>query len=102
MTVPDPAIDNPRRPATELVDRYEVLRTSALTRQMSASRDGLAVLLRSGLPAWIKAWSTWATPEPERVPPPVQRPSCWVDEVNEQLVQILAAMALSHLHVGGA
>ena len=79
-------------------ERYEVLRAHAVERHASASRDGLVVLLRQGVAAWMDAWlpAPWTPPAPpaqtER-----QRPSPLPEQASSEVVRILAAMTLSHI-----
>lgn len=77
--------------------RYEMLRTFAVARHASASRDGLVVLLRQGVAAWMDAWSRLPT---LRTPPTRtarQRPAPLPDDVSPEVTRILAAMTLSHI-----
>lgn len=76
--------------------RYEALRAYAVERQAPASRDGLVVLLRQGVAAWMDAWS--------RLPasPPLPnsealRPSPLPADVSAEVVRVLAAMTLGHV-----
>ena len=74
-------------PATEDVERYELLRARALHGDASGWRLGLAVLERRGVVAWTRAWST-TTPVPTATQPtPVA--------VSDELVGALASMALA-------
>ena len=87
-----------RRP--DHAERYEVLRAHAVARHASASRDGLVVLLRQGVAAWMDAWSRLPAPWTPPAPPAQterQRPSPLPDEASPEVVRILAAMTLSHL-----
>jgi hypothetical protein len=71
---------------------YETLRAYAVARHAPASRDGLVVLLRQGVAAWMAAWSGLPAP-----PPPVEseseRPLPLADEACAEVVHVLAAMA---------
>lgn len=75
--------------------RYELLRTYAAGRRAPTSRDGLVVLVRQGLAAWMEAWSDMP------VPPPVeaerQHTSPLSDEASAEVVHILAAMTWGHI-----
>ncbi len=84
--------------ASEHAARYEALRHYVLDlHHTPAARDGLAVLLRQGVPTWMDAWSRLpATPamraaqdERQREPLP--------DGVRQEMVHVLAAMALEHI-----
>jgi hypothetical protein len=78
-------------------ERYEVLRTYAVERHASASRDGLVVLLRQGVAAWMEAWSRLPAPWTPPAQTARQRPSPLSDEASPEVARILAAMTLSHI-----
>jgi hypothetical protein len=81
-------------------ERYEVLRARAVARHAAASHDGLVVLLRQGVAAWMDAWSRLPAPGTPPAPPAQterQRPSPLPDEASPEVVRILAAMTLSHI-----
>lgn len=75
-----------------LLERYESLRERALGAAPDGHRLGLAVLLGGGVVSWMAAWR-------ERVPvrPAPQRQSTapLPAEGNEEIVRVLAAMALA-------
>jgi hypothetical protein len=78
------------------VASYEALRRMALgqRRPNDAPSLGLAVLLRQGVAAWLRAWATCP-----RRPDPVARPVSPLEIpplVHTELVQLWAHMALSH------
>jgi hypothetical protein len=56
-----------RKNAADHANRYEMLRTYALERHAPLSRDGLVILLRHGMVAWMDAWS--------KLPAPLQQPA---------------------------
>lgn len=76
--------------------RYETLRSYVLDRHAPPSRDGLVILLRQGMAAWINAWSKIPElmPQPAKVEPQNSPPI--PDDTSIEVVHILAAMALSH------
>jgi len=80
--------------APDHATRYETLRAYAVARHAPPSRDGLVVLLRHGVAAWMDAWSRLPAPQPaqaerhESLPLP--------DDASVEVVHVLAAMALSH------
>ena len=81
-------------PAT--VARYEELRQRAVARQTLAVRLGLAVLLQQGLAAWVEQWSKMPAP----MPPPgagTVRPAPLRDDTSTEVINLLAAMVLSHV-----
>ena len=83
-------------------ERYEVLRADAVERHASASRDGLVVLLRQGVAAWMDAWSRSPAPWTPPAQTERQRPSPLPDDASPEVVRILAAMTLSHIQEGHA
>jgi hypothetical protein len=70
------------------IERYEQLRAQALEGDLSGLRLGLALLERSGVVAWTRAWQT-TTPVPTR--PSITTPAA----DNDALVGVLASMALA-------
>ena len=87
---------------SEYAERYEVLRTHAVADHASASRDGLVLLLRQGVAAWMAAWSRLPAPFRPSAPPAQtarqpSSPSPLPDAASPDVVRILAAMTLSHL-----
>ena len=75
--------------------RYEQLRDQVVSRHLSSSRLALAVVFQAGLAAWIEQWAKLPSPPPLRSPAAdaVTLP----ETVCAPLVQVLSAMALSHL-----
>jgi len=83
--------------ASEHGARYEVLRRLALEQHHApAARDGLVVLLRQGVAAWMDAWSRVPSPPPRATG---NRGSMAVlpDSTSADVVRVLAAMALGHI-----
>ena len=77
--------------------RYEALRRQALESHRTLSaRDGLAVLLRQGVAAWMEAWSRLPAPAVQAAPVERERPPL-PDGTSAEVVRLLAAMALCHL-----
>jgi hypothetical protein len=77
----------------KLTARYEQLRGDVVDRVgLPAHRFGLALFLRQGMTAWIRAWSEWTnepqTPSAFAVPLAAPLPSA----VRAQLTLILASM----------
>ena len=83
--------------APDHATRYETLRAYAAKRHDPSSRDGLVVLLRQGLAAWVEAWSRLPEPPPRPVQAGRRRPSPLPDDASAEVVLVLAAMTLSHL-----
>jgi hypothetical protein len=86
-----------RQSAPDHTTRYEALRAYAVERHASASRDGLVLLLRQGVAAWMAAWSTLPAPPAPPMQTERQRPSPLPGDVSAEVVRILAAMTLSHI-----
>jgi hypothetical protein len=84
----------PRQSTPGPVARYEELRRHTVERQILSGRLGLAILLRQGLAAWVDQWSKMPAPAPstER-----SRPSPLPDSTSTDLINVLAAMALSQI-----
>lgn len=83
--------------ALDHATRYEALRAYAVGRYAPSSRDGLVVLLRQGVAAWMDAWSRLPAPPPRPAHAERQRASSLPDGASAEVVRILAAMALGHL-----
>jgi hypothetical protein len=82
--------------APEYATRYETLRAYAIECHVPPSRDGLVILRREGVAAWIRACARLPAPIP-RVVPPEQHASTPLPEASSaEVVHILAAMTLSH------
>lgn len=80
----------------QLVDRYEELRLEAIGRgSFSGSGQGLALVVRKGLTAWMEAWSHCVSPS--NIVSHRQDSAANVKPVmgiQTELVQLLATMAL--------
>lgn len=85
------------RSASDHVSRYEALRTYVVERHSPSSRDGLVVLLRQGVAAWMEAWSKLPALPPRPAPAERQPPSSLPDDATTHVVRILATMTLSHI-----
>ncbi|MCP4898331.1 MAG: hypothetical protein GY906_15260 [bacterium] len=88
------SIPQQNTPAT--VVRYEELRQHAVERQTLAGRLGLAVLLQQGLAAWVEQWSKMPVPTPVSCAETV-RPAPLRDDTSTEVINVLAAMVLSHV-----
>jgi hypothetical protein len=79
-----------------LVASYEALRRLALGQRGAGDGPslGLAILLRQGVAAWLRAWAICSRPSDPvaRTAPPLTIPSL----VHTELAQLWAHMALSH------
>lgn len=80
----------------DLVFHYEQLRNDALS--LSARRTstlGLALFLRKGMAAWMRAWKPYlATAGTAKAKAPASSPNCSFD-MRAQIANILAGMILS-------
>jgi hypothetical protein len=77
-----------------LVAHYEHLRSDALSLEAGRSpAPGLALFLRKGMTAWMRAWSPCMNAAPEMALPPSAKQSS-PPEIRAQLAAILAAMIL--------
>lgn len=79
-----------------LISRYEELRQQALGRQSGIPRSqGLALLMRSGMSAWMQAWAqcTVAPPAPS-VPQPPGDQEIFPLELHQEVTMLLAGMVL--------
>lgn len=77
--------------------RYETLRAYAVPRHAPATRDGLVVLLRQGVAAWMVAWCRLPAPPTRPTQEERQRPSPLPDDASAEVVHVLAAMTLRHI-----
>lgn len=75
-----------------LVERYESLRERALGARPDGYRLGLAVLLGKGVACWIATWRECAPAQLASPSPPLPAP---VGAADEEVVRVLAAMALA-------
>jgi len=88
------SIPQQNTPAT--VVRYEELRQHAVERQTLAERLGLAILLQQGLAVWVEQWSKMPAPTPVSCAETV-RPAPLRDDTSTEVINVLAAMVLSHV-----
>ena len=68
--------------ALEHAARYEALRSYVVQRDALAARDGLVVLLRKGIAAWMDAWSRLPAPSVRPTLCERQRPSPLPDDAS--------------------
>lgn len=96
MTRPD-GVSATEMNAPEHATRYEALRSRALAPYHApTTRDGLAVLLRQGVAAWMDAWSRLPAPAVQATRNQRHRPPL-PDDASAEVVHILAAMAFGHI-----
>jgi len=83
--------------------RYEQLRAIALGGRAGGNALGLGVLAGRGLAAWIKLWrsdpppASWVPAAPAPTTADALVPAAGGSQL--ELVHVLAAMALAHLHL---
>jgi len=85
-----------RNNAVDHATRYERLRAYALERHAPPSRDGLVILLRHGMVAWMDAWSKLPAPLPQPAPAEPSKTPPIPDDTSAEVVHVLATMTLSH------
>jgi hypothetical protein len=85
-----------RNNAADHDSRYEMLRAYALERHAPPSRDGLVILLRHGMVAWMEAWSRLPAPLPQTAQAAPSKTPTIPGETSVEVVHILATMTLSH------
>ncbi|MBT2509450.1 hypothetical protein J7I98_26945 [Streptomyces sp. ISL-98] len=76
--------------------RYEELRTAVVDGTGEGWRLGRGVLAAKGMAAWAAAWRS--LPGPSARPAPGRQPPLGRSGDSDELVRVLAAMALAHLH----
>jgi hypothetical protein len=89
----DPKVEAPGDRDDGAVERYESLRRHALGGEASGWRLGLAVVQRRGVAAWLRAGRSIPPSSPAR--PPADVPP-----VGDELVGVLATMALACIDGG--
>jgi len=78
-----------------LSQHYETLRAVALGEPARAELpQGLALVLRRGLPAWMHVWSQCLSATPRPVPQPGRPPTILPAGVAGQVALVLASMIL--------
>jgi hypothetical protein len=76
---------------TDVIEKYETLRTAVLCEGLSLeSRNGLALFLRRGMWGWVQAAATPDAP-PRLERSPLRRSS--VEDEHQAVVHLFAAMA---------
>ncbi len=86
-----------RQSTADHAARYEALRARAEEHHISESRNGLVVLLRQGVAAWIEAWSTLAAPSAPSTQAQRRYPLAMPHKVGAEVVHLLATMMLGHI-----
>ena len=83
-------------PNQALVAGYEDLRRQTLDQNPFQQGLGMALLLRKGMVAWMKAWLESAPPVLANCDAPVNTDTIVANDHRNEVVAILAAMAFSH------
>ncbi|MFC1680961.1 hypothetical protein ACFL1S_04095 [Pseudomonadota bacterium] len=83
----------PREP---MVSRYEEIRSNMIRADGVGigERQGLSLILRGGLAAWIRAWMTIGPALPTTQTPPDK--GIETDDVTARIVSIITTMVLSN------
>ena len=83
-------------PCTDaLVSRYEELRGQALGRASRIPRgQGLALLMRSGMSAWMQAWAQCTVVAPAAPRQPLDDEAIVPLQMHKEVAMILAGMVL--------
>jgi len=83
--------------AQSLTDRYEELRAVALGAAAAIHSRGLALVLRGGMVAWMRAWFTALAPEPTAHENPRAKDRAAVEQSGAQpeLIAVLTQMAMA-------
>lgn len=81
--------------AAEIECAYEAVRAQATGTTMPVTPRGLALIIDSGLPAWIRAWSPLAHTQVTLVSAPAIRSA----PQSAELVSVIAEMALGRRSV---
>lgn len=84
-------------PASQLVARYEELRSQAMG--ASGPGLGLALLLRQGMRAWLEAWSDCTLPTPAERPLESGGDEVVPVQLRAEIAIVLAGMAMSSTEV---
>lgn len=85
-----------RKNAADHATRYEMLRVYALECHAPPSRDGLVILLRHGMVAWMDAWSELPAHSPQPAPAEPPKTHTIPNDTSVEVVHVLATMTLSH------
>ena len=78
-------------------ERYEELRSTALGVTAAANGRGLALLMRYGVVAWMRAWASLVAPRPT---PPESREQAHLPRACPEMVRVLAEMAMAAAREG--
>ncbi len=104
MSCPSAKVPLASEVAGELDQRYEQLRAIVLGGRAGGNGLGLGVLAGRGMAAWIKVWRS--DPPPASAVPAAPAIDGLVlaaggsdRQLDRELVHVLAAMALAHIHL---
>jgi hypothetical protein len=91
-----PPLPGPMACPDGLTSRYEALRRQALGQPCAIPRgQGLALLMRSGMRAWMQAWAQCEVPLPARAKPSPANEDIFPLELHREVTMILAGMLLN-------
>ena len=82
-------------PATTLIAAYEHLRHEAMQSSAREGLQGLAVLIRKGMAGWIHACTEATSLAPNLTPTAAGTATVMPPNVQREVVDVLAAMALT-------
>jgi DNA-binding transcriptional LysR family regulator len=78
-------------------ERYEELRSTALGVTAAGNGRGLALVMRYGVVAWMRAWASLVAPRPT---PPENRAQAQLPAACPEVVRVLAEMAMAAAREG--
>jgi len=78
-------------------ERYEELRSTAFGVTAASNGRGLALLMRYGVVAWMRAWASCVAPRPT---PPEPRGLAQLPQACPEMVRVLAEMAMAAAREG--
>jgi hypothetical protein len=80
-------------------ERYEELRSTAVGMTAATNGRGLALLMRYGVVAWMRAWASCVAPRPTP-PESRERGQTQLPQACPEMVTVLAEMAMAAAHEG--
>jgi hypothetical protein len=78
-------------------ERYEELRSTAVGVTVAANGRGLALLMRYGVVAWMRAWASFVAPRPT---PPEPKGQAQLPQACPEMVRVLTEMAMAAAREG--
>lgn len=80
-----------------LVQHYEDLRGRAVKGPIGGPRRGLTVLIRDGMAAWMELCAQCSSPTTKETRTTIEGRECGLENVESEVVDVLANMALNQL-----